>query len=138
MFPVCNNACTKPWTNQNNSAENINDWKDINFCSHAKDWKRFETNCKSIPFNILLIPHKKKEIRQQPQISKHNSQRPNKVILSMITSDKEWHYLAVKGLSRLLRLLRGITLNHDGDYDCINCLYSFITESKLKSHESVS
>ena len=133
MFPVCSNACTKPWTNQRKSAENSNEWKDINFCSHAKDWKKFETHNKSIAFNILFIPHKKKEIRQA-YISKLSSERPNQVILSIITSDKEWRYFAVKSLSRLLRVN---TLNHDGDYYCINYLYSFRTESKLNSHENV-
>ena len=34
----------------------------------------------------------------------------------------------------LFNLLWGITLNHDGDHYYLNCLYSFPTESKLKSH----
>ena len=61
----------------------------------------FETTNKSIALNILFIPHKKKEIRQT-YISKHNSELPKQVILLMITSGKEWIYLAVKSLSRLL------------------------------------
>ena len=43
-----------------------------------------------------------------------------------------WHYFAVKKLSTLLR---GITLKHHGDFYCFNCLHSFRTENKLKSHE---
>ena len=45
-----------------------------------------------------------------------------------------WHYLAVKKLSALLR---GIFSKHDGDFYCLNCLNSFRTENKLKSHEKV-
>ena len=36
----------------------------------------------------------------------------------MISNGENWHYLAVKSLSRLLRV---ITSNHDGDYYCLNC-----------------
>ena len=39
----------------------------------------------------------------------------------MISNGEDWHYLAVKSLSRLLR---GITSNHDGDYYCLNCFQS--------------
>ena len=34
-------------------------------------------------------------------------------------------------------LLHGITLKHKGDFYCLNCLHSFRTENKLKSHEKV-
>ena len=42
------------------------------------------------------------------------------------------HYLAVKKLSALLH---GITSKLKGDFYCLNCLHSFITENKLTSHE---
>ena len=45
---------------------------------------------------------------------------------------EEWHYLAVKQLSALLH---GITSKHKGGFYCLNCLHSFRTENKLKSHE---
>ena len=45
-----------------------------------------------------------------------------------------WHYLAIK---RLSTLLRGITSKHHSDFYCLNCLQSFRTENKLKSHENV-
>ena len=45
-----------------------------------------------------------------------------------------WHYIAVKKLSTLLR---GITSKHHGDFYPLNCLHSFRTENKLKSHEKV-
>ena len=41
------------------------------------------------------------------------------------------HYLAVKKLFTLL------TSKHQGDFYCLNCLHSFRTENKLKSHEKV-
>ena len=51
----------------------------------------------------------------------------------MITNDnKNWHYLAVKSLSRLLR---GITSNHIGDFYCLNCFHSYRTKERLKKHE---
>ena len=46
--------------------------------------------------------------------------------------NKEWRqYIALK------RLLRGITSKHHHDFYCLNCLYSFRTENKLKSHNKV-
>ena len=44
---------------------------------------------------------------------------------------KNWHYLAVRNLSRLLK---GITSNHNGDFYCLNCFYSNRTKNKLKKH----
>ena len=38
-------------------------WKEIDFTSHRKDWKKFESNNKSIALNILYVPHNTKEIR---------------------------------------------------------------------------
>ena len=45
-----------------------------------------------------------------------------------------WHYLAVKKISRLLHKN---TLNHQGDFYCLNCPNSFRTENKLKSHDKI-
>ena len=45
-----------------------------------------------------------------------------------------WHYLAVKKLSALLH---EITSKYKGNFYCLNCLCSFRTENKLKSHESM-
>ena len=47
---------------------------------------------------------------------------------------KGWHNLAVKKLSALLH---GITSKLKGDFYCLNCLHSFITENKLKYHEKI-
>ena len=35
-------------------------WKDIEFPSYSKDWKKFEQNSKTIALNILFIPHNTK------------------------------------------------------------------------------
>ena len=81
----------KPFIDQYN-------WKEIDFPSHSKDWKKFESNNKSIALNILCVPHNVEKIRHVYK-SKHNLKRANKVI----TDGKKWHYLAVKILSALLR-----------------------------------
>ena len=38
-----------PFTDQYN-------WKEINFLSHKKDWKKFESNNKTIALSILFVP----------------------------------------------------------------------------------
>ena len=50
----------------------------------------------------------------------------------MISNGKRWQYLAVKKPSALLR---GITSKNNGDFYCLNCLHSFGTKNKLKSHK---
>ena len=35
------------------------------------------------------------------------------------------------------RLLRGITLNHHGNFYCLNCLHSYRTKENLEKHEKV-
>ena len=55
--------------------------------------------------------------------------------LLMITDGTtNWHYLAIKSISGLLRR---ITSNHNGDFYCLNCLHSYRTKSKLKKHEEI-
>ena len=49
----------------------------------------------------------------------------------MIPTKKEWHCIAVKNLSTLLR---EVTSKHNGDYYFLNCLYSLRTKNKLESH----
>ena len=36
-------------------------WKEIDFLSHGKDWKKFESDNKSIALNILYVPHNTKK-----------------------------------------------------------------------------
>ena len=106
-------------------------WKDIDFPSHSKDWKKFESNNKSIALNILYVPRNTKEIRHAYN-SKYNSTLENQVILLMITDGGKWHYLAVKSLSELLR---GIKSKHKEDLYCLNCFHSYTTKHKLKRRQ---
>ena len=64
------------------------DWKEIDFPSTGKDWKKFESNNKSIALNILYVPYNTEKIRHAYK-SKHNLTRENQVILSMITDDEK-------------------------------------------------
>ena len=48
--------------------------------------------------------------------------------------DKQWHYLAVKKLSGLLRRTNS---KHHGDFYCPICLDSFTTENKIQSYKRV-
>ena len=80
------------------------------------------------------MSHNKKEI-EPAYTSKYNYKCKKQVILLMITDDNNrWHYLAVK---RLPILLRGITLNHHGDFHCLNCFHSYRTHINLKKHQRV-
>ena len=89
-------------------------------------------NSNTIALNILFVPYKTKQIRPA-YISKYNHKRNDKVILLIITdSDNNWHYLAVKNISRLLR---GITSNHNGDFYCVNCFLAYTTEKRFEKHE---
>ena len=38
-------------------------WKEIGFPSHIKDWRKFESNNKSIALNITYVPYNTEEIR---------------------------------------------------------------------------
>ena len=109
------------------------DWKEIDFPSTGKDWKKFESNNKSIALNILYVPYNTEKIRHAYK-SKYNLTRENQVILLMITHGEKWHYLAVK---RLSALFRGITGNNNGDFYCLNCFQSCTTKNKLEKHKKV-
>ena len=71
----------KPFIDQYN-------WKGINFPSQKEDWKKFESNNKSIALNILFVPYNAENIRLAYK-SKHNFKRKNQVILLMITDGKK-------------------------------------------------
>ena len=65
----------------------------------------------------------------------------------MITDGEKWHYTALgsvrttDGFNRpircLSRLFRKITGNNHGDFYCLNCLNSFLTDNALKRHERI-
>ena len=110
----------KPFINQYN-------WKEIDFLSYKKDWKKFELNNTSIALDVLYVPYNTEEIRHAYK-SKDNLKHENQVILLMITDGEKWHYLAVK---KMPALFREILSNNNGDFYCINCLHSYRTENKL-------
>ena len=104
----------------------------------------FERNNETIALNILFVPYGEKEINLGYK-SKYNRKSENQVVLLMITDGEKWHYIALKsahtddGFNRpirsLSRLFRGITVNHDGGFFCVNSLYSFRTDNALKRHK---
>ena len=126
-------------------------WKDIDFLTDPKDWKKFEQNNERIALTILYAPYKTKQMIKIACKSKYNRKRKNQVVLLMITDDKrsegvkKYHYLTLKnkptidGYNRpirgLSRLRRGISSNHVGDYYCLNCFHSKSTDNALKKHE---
>ena len=99
-------------------------WNEIEFTSNKKDWNNFEKNNKKIALNVLFVLYNTKEIKAA-YISKHNSDRKDKVNLLMITDGKKWHYLAVK---KLPELLRGITSKNNEDFCCLNFFHSYTTK----------
>ena len=107
-------------------------WNEIDFPSTGKDWKKFESNNKSIALNILYVPHIKKICLVCK--SKYNLTRENQVILLMITGSEKWHYLTVRNLSALLR---EVTDNNHGDFYYLNFFRAYTTENKLESHKKV-
>ena len=80
----------KPFINQYN-------WKETDFPSNQKDWKKFESNNKEIALNILYIPHNTNQIRHAYK-SKFNLTRKHQVTSLLITDGEKWHYLAVKSI----------------------------------------
>ena len=115
----------KPFIDQYN-------WKDIDFPAMSKDWKKFELN-NEIALNILYVPHNTRKIHVAYK-SKHNLTRENQIILLMITDREKWHYLTVKNLTEVLR---GITSNHAGDFDCLNCFCVYSTKNEFEAHKKI-
>ena len=58
-------------------------WKEMNFPLHKNDWKKFDTNNKTIAVNILYVPYNSKEIRHA-YILKYNLTLEDQVLLLMI------------------------------------------------------
>ena len=115
----------KPFIDQYN-------WKDIDFSSTGKDWRKLELN-NDIALNILYVPHNTRKI-QVAYKSKQNLTSDKQVILLMITDGEKWHYLVVKNLPGLLR---GITSNHKENFYCLNCFCSYRTRNKLEAHKEI-
>ena len=51
---------------------------------------------------------------------------------AMSEGRQQWHYLAIKKLSALLR---EITSKHHSDFYCLDCIHSFAKENKLESNK---
>ena len=115
----------KPFIDQYN-------WKDIDFPSTSKDWRKLELN-NEIALNILYVPHNARKI-QVAYKSKQNLTCDKQVILLMITDGEKWHYLTGKNLSGLLR---GITSSHKEDFYCLNCFPSCRNRNKLEVHKKI-
>ena len=115
----------KPFIDQYN-------WKDIDFLSTGKDWRKLELN-NDIALNILYVPHNTRKI-QAAYKSKQNLTCNKQVILLMITDGEKWHYLVVKNLPGLRRR---ITSNHKEDLYCLNCFCSYRTRNKLEAHKKI-
>ena len=77
----------KPFKDQYN-------WKDIDFPSASKDWRKLELN-NEIALNILYVPHNTRKI-QVAYKSKQNLTCDKQVILLIITDGEKWNYLTVK------------------------------------------
>ena len=63
-------------------------WKEIDFPSQGKDWKKFESNNKSIALNILYVHYNTEKIKHAYK-SKYDLTRENQVILLMITDGEK-------------------------------------------------
>ena len=113
----------KPFIDQYN-------WKDIDFLSTSKDWRKLELN-NDIALNILYVPHNTRKI-QVAYKSKQNLTCDKQVILLMITDGEKWHYLTVINLPGLLR---GIKSSHKEDFYYLNCFHSYRTRNKLEAHK---
>ena len=115
----------KPFIDQYN-------WKDIDFPSTSKDWRKFELN-NEVALNVLYVPRNTRKI-QVAYKSKNNLNCNKHVILLMITDGEKWHYLTVKNLPGLLRR---VTSTHKEDFYCLNCFHSYRTRNKLESHKKI-
>ena len=80
----------------------------------------------------MFLKYNTKQIKPAYK-SKYNHKHNNQINRLMITDGvNNWHYLAVKSLSRLFR---GITPNNNGDYYCLNCFRLYRTNNVLRKHE---
>ena len=105
-------------------------WDRINLSSEKDDWYEFEKNAGKIALSVLYA---KKEKMYSANLSKHNSNCEQEVILLMIPNGEGWNYLSAK---KQLALLRRITSKHSSDF-CLNFLHSLAIENKCESHKRI-
>ena len=70
-------------------------WKDIEYPSHSKDWRKCECNNKTIALNIIYVPYDTKQIKQA-HTSKYNDERDTHVNLLMILPCTKKHIRIIK------------------------------------------
>ena len=99
----------KPFIDQYN-------WKDMDFPSTSKDWRKFELNNK-IALNISYVPHNTRKTNVAYK-SKQNLTCDKKVISLMITDGE-------------------IASNHQGNFYCLNCFRSYRTRNKFEVHKKI-
>ena len=93
-------------------------WKEIDFPSHQKDWKKSELKNKSFTLNTLFVPYNTEQIRPAYK-SKYNFKRKNEAILLIITDSEKWYYLAVKYCPQ--------------DFYYLNYFHSYSTKKNVKT-----
>ena len=81
----------------------------------------------------MYVPHNTNKI-QVAYKSKHNLTCEKQVILLMISTGENWHYLVVKNLPGLRK---GITSNSKEYFYCLNCFHSYRTKNKLEEHKNI-
>ena len=70
----------------------------------------------------MISNREKREAKSERRVGKSEGRK------AKAEGRRRWYYLAVKKLSALLR---GITSKNNGDFYCLNCLYSFRTNKNL-------
>ena len=106
-------------------------WEGIKYPWEKDDWEKCDKNNLTIALNVLYAENEK---IHPVDISKHNSNCGKQVIILMIPNEEGYHYIAVK---QLPACLIGIKSKHYSDFCSLNCLYSFETEDKFKSHRAL-
>ena len=77
----------------------------------------------------------KNEKKYSPYASKHNSTLEKHVVF--FNGSKRRRMVLSCSKKKLSALIRGVTSKHHGDFYCLNCLYSFLTEKKLNLIKSM-
>ena len=106
-------------------------WEGRNSTSEKDDGKKFEKDNRTIALNVF---HAKKEKCILPLFQ--NITEIWKT--SYLFNDFQWSKMALSCREKEISvLLREITSKHYSDFYCLNCLHSFRTEYKLKSHKNL-
>ena len=104
----------------------------INFPSHAKGWKKSETNNKSIPQFFVHLQ------KVKGKTSIHFKTQFTASIFGSPLNDHKWQVIPLPWSEKLIRVITTNYTNHNFYYYYMNCLYLFRTESKVKVHENIS